>query len=241
MFFNHQNFNKEEYEAIFNMEIQYSYVKKAIIINLYNLFEKFLSEKFLEKYELDLTINNKDLDLYGICFINNNKKDSQFKEKIFALFPPLFIGIQNRFYEWNSEYYLYKKENKDKNKEEYCIGLLPNEKRIKQNEEIVELGTNFMYGHELIFNFTKKEIIVYESNCAMKSNKKKDIIIESKYDKINGYLKIIIIILVILSLFMVLIICRLSKRTSLCNRFFGKKITNEEINQFFNINYAIIQ
>ena len=140
MFFNHQNFNKEEYEAIFNMEIQYSYVKKAIIINLYNLFEKFLSEKLLEKYELDLTINNKDLDLYGICFINNNKKYSKFKEKIFALFPPLFIWIQNRFYEWNSEYYLYKKENKDKNKEEYCIGLLPNEKRIKQNEEIVELG-----------------------------------------------------------------------------------------------------
>ena len=98
-----------------------------------------------------------------------------------------------------------------------------------------------MYGHELIFNFTKKEIIVYESNCAMKSNKKKDIIIESKYDKINGYLKIIIIILVILSLFMALIICRLSKRTSLCNRFLGKKITNEEINQFFNINYDIIQ
>ena len=98
-----------------------------------------------------------------------------------------------------------------------------------------------MYGHEIIFNFTKKEIIAYESNCSMKSKKKIDIILESKYDKINRYLKIVIIILSIIAVFMLFTIYRLSKRRSACCiKLFGKQVTNEEINKFFNANYNII-
>ena len=240
MFFNHDNFNKEEYNAIFNMDIEYTYVNRNIINNLYILFKKYLTTNLLKKYQLDITIYNKNIniDLYGICFKNNNIKDIQFKEKLFTIFPPLFFGIGNKYYKWNSEYYLYKSDN---NKEEYCVGLLYNEKRNK-TEEMIELGLNFMYGHELIFNFTKKEILVYESNCSMKKKKKIDIKLESKYDKINGYLKYIIIILVILLIFLVFIICRISKRkTTLCSKCFGKKVTNEEINQFFNSNYNVIK
>ena len=240
MFFNHDSFNKEEYNAILNMDIEYTYVNKKIINNLYNLFKQYLTTNLLKKYQLDITISNKNInsDSYGICFINNNINDIQFKEKLFTIFPPLFIGFGNKYYKWNSEYYLYKNNN---NNQEYCIGLLSNEKRNK-NEDIIELGLNFMYGHELIFNFTKKEILVYESNCSMKQKKKIDIKLESKYNTINGYLKYIIIFLVILIIFLVFIICRISKRkTTLCSKCFGKKVTNEEINLFFNSNYNIIK
>ena len=242
MFFNYEIFNKNEYEAIFNMDIEFSYVNKDIINELYHLFKKYLSKKLLKKYQLDLIININEIDLYGICFVNNDKKDIQFKEKLISIFPPFFIGIQNKYYKWNSEYYLYKKNiNKENEKDEYCIGLLSNEKRNKENKNVVEFGVNFMYGHEIIFNFTKKEIIVYESNCSMKSKKKIDIILESKYDKINRYLKIVIIILSIIAVFMLFTIYRLSKRRSACCiKLFGKQVTNEEINKFFNANYNII-
>ena len=241
MFFNHNNFNKEEYEAIFNIDLQYSYVNKEIVNNLNALFENYLTKDLLKKYQLDLTINNNDLDVYGICFINNNKKDIQFKNKLIAIFPPLFIGIQYKYYKWNSEYYLYKKNNIEN--EEYCIGLLSNEKRINdENGEIFEFGANFMYGHELVFNYTKKEIIVYESNCAMKPKKKIDIKLDSKYEKMNIYLKVVIIFLAIVLFFFIFAVCRLSKKRSpLCIKLFGKQITNEEINQFFNSNYNVIK
>ena len=193
MFFNHDIFNKEEYEALFNLDLEYSYINKEIISNLNDLFENYLTKDILKKYQLDLIINNNDIDLYGICFLNNNKKDNQFKDKLITIFPPLFIGIQYKYYKWNSEYYLYKKNNTEK--EEYCIGLLSNEKRINnENGKIVEFGANFMYGHELIFNYTKKEILIYESNCAMKPKNKIDIKLDSKYEKMNLYLKIIIVI-----------------------------------------------
>ena len=241
MFFNHDNFNKEENEAIFNMDLAYSYVNKKIINNLNELFERFLTKELLKKYQLDLTINNNNIKLYGICFLNNNKKDIQFKNKLITIFPPLFIGIQYKYYKWNSEYYLYK--NNNTKKEEYCIGLLSNEKRIiRENREIIEFGANFMYGHELIFNYTKKEILVYESNCGMKPKDKIDIKLDSEYEKINLYLKIVIIFLVILTFFFIFLICRLSKKRSpLCIKLFGKKVTNEEINQFFSSNYNVIK
>ena len=239
MFFNHDNFNKEEYEAIFNMNIEYTYVNKNIINNLYILFKNYLTTKLLEKYQLDLTINNNNINISGICFTNNNVKDIQFKEKLFTIFPPLLIEIENKYYKWNSEYYLY--NNSNENKEEYCIGLLPNEKRIK-DKEIIEFGLNYMYGHELIFNFSKKEILVYESNCSMKQKKKIDIELDSEYDDINNYLIIFIIILIIFIIFLVFLIYRLiNRKSTLCIKLFGNKVTNEEINQFFNSNYNVIK
>lgn len=233
IFFNHENINKEEYKAIFNMNNEYTFVNKKIINNLYILFKNYLTKKLLKKYQLDLYINNNDLYLYGICFINKNEKDIQFKEKLLTIFPALFIRIQNGYYKWNSEYYLYKKQ-----KDEYCIGLLSNEKK----EDLIELGLNFMYGHELIFNFSKKEIIIYESNCSMKPKKKINVELESKYNKINGYLRILIIFLIIIVIYLFFVILRLKKRRSfLCVKLLGKKVTNEDINKFFNTNYNIIQ
>ena len=241
MFFNHEIFNKYEYETIFNMNLEYSYVNKDIIYELYLLFKKYLTKKLLKEYQLDLTLDINNLNSHGICFLNNNKKDYQFKEKIYSIFPPLFIGIQNKYYKWNSEYYLYK-NNIIGGKEGYCVGLLSNEKRPGENKKNVEFGVNLMYGHEIIFNFTKNEITVYESNCSKKNKKKVQIKIESKYDKINRYLKIIIIILAIFAIFMLFLVCRLSKRRSACCiKLFGKQVTNEEINKFFNTNYNIIK
>ena len=236
MFFNHDNFNKEEYNAIFNMNNKYTYVNKNIINNLFLLFKEFLTKEILDKYQLNLDLNINDLNTYGICFVNKNLEDKQFKEKLFIIFPPLFFGIQNKYYKLNSEYYLYEK---NKNKDIYCIGLLPNGK----NEELIELGLNFMYSHELIFNFSKKEIIVYESNCSMKPTKKKiEVKLESKYTKINGYLKILIFILIIIVLFLIFVIFRLKKRRSfLCIKLIGKEVTNEDINLFFKTNYEIIK
>ena len=46
MFFNHDNFNKEEYEAIFNMDLPYSYVNKKIINNLNDLFENYITKNY---------------------------------------------------------------------------------------------------------------------------------------------------------------------------------------------------
>ena len=238
MFFNYEIFNKDEYEAIFNMDIEYSYANEDIINNLYYSFKKYLTKKLLQTYQLDLTIN---INSYGICFLNNNKKDNQFKEKIYSIFPPLFIGIQNKYYKWNSEYYLYK-NNIEKEKEEYCIGLLSNEKRNLENKNYIEFGVNMMYGHEIIFNFTKNEIIIYEGNCSMKYKKKINIKLESKYGKINQYLKIVIIIMIISIFFMLFFIYRHSKRRSACCiKLFGKQVTNDEINKFFITNYNIIK
>ena len=238
MFFNYENFNKEEYNAIFNMNTEYTYVNKIIINDLYHLFKNYLTEKLIKNFQLDVSIKNDNLISNGICFINNNIKDKQFKEKLIIIFPPLFIGIDNKYYKWESEYYLYKSKN---NKEEYCIGILSNEKKLENKKEI-EFGANFMYGHEFIFNFIKNEIFVYESNCSMKPRKKFDLNLESKYGKINGYLKVIIIILIIIFVFLIFIVCRLSKKRScLCIKLFGKKVTNEEINQFFNSNYNVIK
>lgn len=239
MFFNYGNFNKDEYKAIINMNNEYTYVNKNIINSLFDLFKSYLTEKLLEKYQLDLSINNNNLSSYGICFVNNNIKDIYFKEKLYSIFPPLFIEIGNKFFKWDSEYYLYK--NNNSNKEEYCIGLLSNENRFKA-EEIIEFGLNYMYGHELIFNFSKNEIVVYESNCSMKPKKKFDIKLKSKYEILNRFLIILIIILVIFMLFLVFIVCRLAKRkSSLCIKLFGNKVTNEEINQFFTSNYNVIK
>ena len=99
-----------------------------------------------------------------------------------------------------------------------------------------------MYGHELIFNFTKKEILVYESNCSMKQKKKIEIILDSDYDDINKYLIIFIIILIIFIIFLVFLIYRLiNRKSTLCIKLFGNKVTNEEINQFFNSNYNVIK
>ena len=239
IFFNHENFNKDEYKATLNINNEYTYMNNEIINNLFNLFKNYLKKDLLNKYQLDLIIKNNDINLNkGICFINNNEKDIQFKEKLYTIFPPLFIGVQNKYYKWNSEYYLYKtKNNNDMN--EYCIGILPYE---KENKDIIQFGQNFMFGHELIFNFTKKEIIVYESNCSMKPKNKINIKLESKYDKMNGYLKLVIIFMIIFALFLIFVIFRLRKRRStLCIKFLGKEVTNEEINLFFSTNYNVIK
>ena len=86
--------------------------------------------------------------------------------------PPLYIGIGNNYYKWTSEYYLNDLYGLDniKNKNELCVGILNNENKNK--DDIVEFGANFMFGHELMFDFIKKEITVHESNCSMKPKSK---------------------------------------------------------------------
>ena len=237
MFFYHESFNKEKYRAILNTNDEFTYLSKKIINDLYLLFKKYLTEELLKTYQLDLIMNENDtLDTNGICFSNSNPKDYQFKQKLFLILPPIYIGIENNFYRWNSEYYLYD----IKNKNELCIGILSNENRIKDN--IVEFGANFMFGHELIFNFIKKEITVYESNCSMKPKNKITIKLESKYEKINKIMRIIVIFMIIFIFFLIFVICRLRRRRgTLCIKFLGKEVTNEEINQFFNTNYNFIK
>ena len=237
MFFYYESFNKEKYKAILNTNNEYTYLSKKIINDLYILFKRYLTDELLKKYQLDLIMNENDkLDTNGICFININPKDNQFKQKLFLILPPLYIGIENNFYRWNSEYYLYD----IKNMNELCVGILSNENRNKDN--IVEFGVNFMFGHELIFNFIKKEITIYESNCSMKPKNKISIRLESKYEKLNKIMRIIVIFMIILIVFLIFVICRLRRRRgTLCIKFLGKEVTNEEINQFFTTNYNFIK
>jgi len=240
MFFYHEAFNKEKYRAILNTNSEFSYFSQDIINNLYILFRNYLSDELLQKYQLDLTMNENDaLDTNGICFINKNPKDYQFNQKLQLILPPLFIGIENNYYKWNSEYYLY---DDIKNKNELCVGILSNKNRNKDNEEIIEFGANFMFGHEIIFNFIKKEITVYESNCSMKPKNKINIKLDSNYGKMNEIMKVIVIIMIIFIIFLFFVICRLRRRRgTLCIKFLGKEVTNEEINQFFNTNYNFIK
>ena len=239
MFFYHESFNKEKYKAILNTNNEYTYLSKKIINDLYILFKRYLTDELLKKYQLDLTMNeneNDTLDTNGICFVNRNPNDYQFKQKLFFILPPLFIGIENNYYKWTSEYYLYDINTKN----ELCIGILSNENRNKDN--IVEFGANFMFGHELIFNFIKKKITVYESNCSMKPKSKISIRLESKFEKMNKIMKIIVIFMIFFIFFLIFVICRLRRRRgTLCIKFLGKEVTNEEINQFFNTNYNYIK
>ena len=244
-FFNHESFNKEKYKAILNTNSEYTYLNKKIINDLYTLFKKYLTDELLKRYQLDLTMNqneNDTLDMNRICFVNNNPEDYQFKQKLYLILPPLYIGIGNNYYKWTSEYYLNDLYGLDniKNKNELCVGILSNENKNK--DDIVEFGANFMFGHELMFDFIKKEITVHESNCSMKPKSKINIKLESKYEKMNKIMKIIVIVMIIFIVFLIFVICRLRRRRgTLCIKFLGKEVTNEEINQFFNTNYNFIK
>ena len=50
MFFNHENFNKDEYKATLNINNEYTYINNEIINNLFNLFKNFLKKDLLKKY-----------------------------------------------------------------------------------------------------------------------------------------------------------------------------------------------
>ena len=94
MFFYHESFNKEKYRAILNTNDEFTYLSKKIINDLYLLFKKYLTEELLKTYQLDLIMNENDtLDTNGICFSNSNPKDYQFKQKLFLILPPIYIGI----------------------------------------------------------------------------------------------------------------------------------------------------
>lgn len=108
-FFNHETFNKEKYKAKLNTNSEYIYLNKKIINDLYTLFKKYLADELLKKYQLDLTMNQNENDtlvINKICFVNNNPEDYQFKQKLYLILPPLYIGIGNNYYKWTSEYYL---------------------------------------------------------------------------------------------------------------------------------------
>ena len=228
---NNKLISDEKYEAIININKEYTYMNPNIIKKLVIYIKNYLTKDLLQIYKLDIIIKSNSK---GICFINKNiVSDTQFNEKLFIIFPDLYINIRNKYYRWKSEHYLY-----EKNKNEYCLGFFPTQNDL----DIIEFGANFMYGYDFIFNFSNKQIYIYESNYTDILKNKKDCQNVSKYVLINKIYRYVIIFLSFISIILIFIIYRLKRRRSfLCIKFIGKEVTNEDINFFINTNYNIIK
>ena len=157
---------KNKYKSIIDTSTTISYFPKEI-------FNKIMTGFFFDCIDKNEECGNiKRIEGYGICAEFNDLNNMN--KAINNIWPIIKIEFNGYEYIWEPKNYYMNFSSSFKYKA--CIGFESDENM----KNTIILGTNFMHGHDIIFDREKNRIGFVQAECGRKMNKKLNLINERK-------------------------------------------------------------
>ena len=175
-FLNYDNINYINLLAssnhLFELQINYIKIEEEVIsekyksyidtTNKYSIFPATMYNSLIEYFTKKVNIFNYDYP-YGYCKELYNVEEENI---LYSIFHNIVVSFEGYNYEWKTQNYIIKYKI-EQNQIKACLGF----KSSDTNNDIIILGTNFMIGHDIIFDKTNQRIALLESDCDKYKNR----------------------------------------------------------------------
>ncbi len=142
------------------IKFENEYISILDTSNSHSFFPKKLYDQIIANLLVKSNYLNDDLEL-GFCTIINEEEENDF----YNSFHDIIFNFENYIFIWKAKNYFYKYKNIIDEHEIIKLCFSFKELNESESDNKIIFGTDFMIGHEIIFDKKNQKIAFIDSNC----------------------------------------------------------------------------
>ena len=142
------------------IKFENEYISILDTSNSHSFFPKKLYDQIIANLLVKSNYLNDDLEL-GFCTIINEEEENDF----YNSFHDIIFNFENYIFIWKAKNYFYKYKNIIDEHEIIKLCFSFKELNESESDNKIIFGTDFMIGHEIIFDKKNQKIAFVDSNC----------------------------------------------------------------------------